>query len=917
MYIRAFLYIIKLRSSHLSVVRVIKYRVFVTILYGKKMFEFDEVVNYDMDQSQVQNTITDSDLLPFIKQKEQRSDVPINECFNVDVTVIMDQSTGQRYSVPYNNIIKRRHEKLKTRIDDEVENLKDQRNRYRVENLNKDQRNVFDYVVNNQRNITILQAGPGTGKTFTMLTVAHYLASINKIANVVIYKHDLVDMYRLSTYGYTVAQFMMSLLNISFYEYVALERQLNANMSVEQFINIIVNFVRRCEKINDKFTERLLILDEYTVISKPLLFVLMMVLRCCNVGAVICGDRNQLQNIHNSLHCGNCSAFDIVSAFSHNVFNLTKNERCKDTKYNEIVNFIGNYASNETLDAWGYALVSAIFYKNIVRVPNISDTVLAKEHSMLTDLMDKLVKEHKIPTHPWIIESSSDPQLIQGRRISPIGKEYIPYPMERYMMAVSVLTSQSVTNNNQTPKAELMKHCPGKYLVYLPIIKNNIYFLNDFSERSLCRVLDYEILNNTLHSIRVLRLKDDKEEIVRPRKCNSVMFEKHRSFLLNDGNDTAFSQHGDLINFPLYPAFSMSMYMSQGRTISNNVSFILTRATYECLYVTVSRVTSFNNINSVHIPRNFQFLVSTILNFDLIDNTELDLATLVDRFASSKNYIYYEVPLSATDIQYAALGVITGDTREKRTGSYQTLCHLMTKLQPRTTVINPKPLAKSYTDTHYSSFSETMFFLLKYKNTIMALSFLDRVESCIWIHEFIRTNIKLFATLNKNLIFFKDGTVDSNCSVNRIADITVDNVISISKNEYLQNVAECCSRHEYKLISEKTCIINDESADNSVPVRYVSKFVHDLATCSDDVQMSNDTLFQMLREHLRFTYKRKLDSIQKVNTTDQVNNSINIKEERNQPSDYVSRPNTNNLLDRLFKAKRLRTTKIRKLIKKL
>lgn len=902
------------------------------------MFEFEEAVNYHDDDggscdintdSEIRDGISDSDLSLLMRKQEKRTidrkADDENEEFNFNVKIITDRETGYRYNVPYNRIIKKRYEKLKRNIDDEIENLKDQRARYRMENLNEDQRVIFDYVIKNQQNITVLQAGPGTGKTFTMLTVAHYLAAEKKIANLVIYKHDLVDMYRLSTYGYTVAQFMMMLLRINFSEYVALERQLNANMSVERFMNIIVNFIRRCGKVNEQFTDRLLILDEYTVISKPLLFVLMMVLRRYNIGAVICGDRNQLQNIHNSTHSGKCSAFDIVSSFSHKVFNLSKNERCKDTQYNEIVNFIGKYASTETLDAWGYALVAAIFYKNIVRVPNVNDTILAKEHNMLTDLMDKLVKEYKIPTHPWIIESDLDPQLIQGRRLSNTGKEYIPYPMERYMTAVSILSSVTDNTLSQSNIAELMKHCPGKYLVYLPIIKNNVYFLNDFSERSLCRVLDYAIQDNTVQSVRVLRLNDGREEIVRPVKCNTVMFEKHLSFLLNDGNDTALSHHGNLINFPLYPAFSMSIYMSQGRTIGNNVSFILTRATYECLYVTVSRVTSFKNINAVHIPRNIQYLVSTILNFDLLENRELNVRTLIDKFASSENYIYYEIPLSATDIQHAALGVITGDTKEQRTTAYRILCDLVNKQRPRSTVITPKPLIGigngDCVKREVESFHETMSVMLKYKNTIMALSVLDQIDSCAWIHEFLRANVRKFITSHKNLVFAKEeGSVDATRSVNRIANLTDYNTIVSSKEEYANNVATCYSRHEYETSDDKLRRLDANDNDASVSMRCVSEFVYDLTATGE--LLSNDRLFQMLRERLWFVHDRN-ETAEKHKafggsiTIEVGGGSIKNEGNRKKPSEDVAQSvTTDDLLKRLVKANRLRMTKVRRLIKK-
>lgn len=74
-------------------------------------------------------------------------------------------------------------------------------------------------------------------------------------------------MYRLSAYTYTVAKFMMELLDIKFMEYVSLDRQLNGRMCTEFFFNVLVNLVRRVAVTKSKFFGRVLILDEYTVIS--------------------------------------------------------------------------------------------------------------------------------------------------------------------------------------------------------------------------------------------------------------------------------------------------------------------------------------------------------------------------------------------------------------------------------------------------------------------------------------------------------------------------------------------------------------------------------------------------------------------------------------------------------------------------
>jgi hypothetical protein len=60
----------------------------------------------------------------------------------------------------------------------------------------------------------------------------------------------------------------------------------------------------------------LIILDEYTIIPKSLLFVLLAIARRENVGVVICGDKDQLQNIRNTEHSAKNTSFKIASMFA-------------------------------------------------------------------------------------------------------------------------------------------------------------------------------------------------------------------------------------------------------------------------------------------------------------------------------------------------------------------------------------------------------------------------------------------------------------------------------------------------------------------------------------------------------------------------------------------------------------------------
>jgi hypothetical protein len=496
--------------------------------------------------------------------------------------------TGVRYKIPLNQTSEKT-------LDHDLEEIKNQRQLHVREHLNADQGAVFDYVKQHPHDIVVLQAGPGTGKTFTMLTLANHLVETSISPNVVIYKRDLVHVYRFSANGYTVAQFIMRMLKLSFLEYQQLEQQLSMSMSVKHFMNTIVGLIRRliiCPEYDD-FRHPLLILDEYTVIPKPFLLIIMITLNRYRVGAVICGDKNQLQNIHNSSHAGQCSACDIVSTFSKKTFNLSRNERCSDKNYNEKVNFIGTFSNDNLIDDWGFALVSAMFYENITKRIKISDTILARYHRSLTETLDLLVMENKVPTSEWYIEKSNMTSTaeVNGLPMRDSG-QFLPNPTVWYYRAITMYGNSNTGLPVQIPK-ESKKWCPGKYLTFLPLVIGNVYFLEVFSERTLCTLEKIEFLKTgkvkqlIVRSVKTKELKKIEKSI-----CTKVMFDKHLSYLLNNGDDTKFGGKGNLYNFPLYPAFSMSIYMSQGRTIADRVSFILTNSTYQCLYVAASRVTS-------------------------------------------------------------------------------------------------------------------------------------------------------------------------------------------------------------------------------------------------------------------------------------------------------------------------------------
>ncbi|XP_060881184.1 uncharacterized protein LOC132952775 [Metopolophium dirhodum] len=621
-------------------------------------------------------------------------------------TELLDPETSFRYKIPFNNDAQRKYRTSNTTPYDDLEDIKYHKQIYVREKLNLEQAAVFDHVTANPNDIVVLQGGPGTGKTFAMLTVANHFLEKGKPPNAVIFKRDAVHDYRFSANGYTVAQFMMRILHLNYSDYETLERQLSEPMSVEHFLNAVVYLTRKltlCPK-GDDFRHPLLILDLYTVKPKPFLLVIMMTLHRYRIGAVICGDKNQLQNIYNSTHAGQCSAYDIVSTFSTKTFHLSHNLlRCSDPMYNDKVNFIGTLSNDSELDEWGYALVSAMFYENLIKTVEPADTILARYHKYLTGTLIKMVTDKKIPKSNWYIENS--------------GKFILP---------------------------SVVRNC-GKFSMFLPLIVGNPYFVNVFSERMLCTLEKIYFKDEHQTEIQTVTVRMSKTHELRQIErgiCSSVMFEKHLAYLLNGGDDmlSCDTSCDDLYNFPLYPAFIKTIHMSMGRTIPGRVSLILTESTYQCLYVAISRVTSSESINSVGIPNTVQHFISVLLNFDVTDLKPLDIGQIKEKILNG-NYVYYDVPSNthySTILDYLKMVAehsLTLETKSERVAAREHLKQCVVKYRIPTRVLRPD--INQVDDDQSATYRTTLPFLLKMKNTITSLATLTPLESRVWIHEFL------------------------------------------------------------------------------------------------------------------------------------------------------------------------------------
>lgn len=211
------------------------------------------------------------------------------------------------------------------------------------------------------------------------------------------------------------------------------------------------------------------------MIPKPFLFVLLILLRHNNVGAVICGDCNQLQNIYNSRHTHD-SSYDIARSFADRVFGMNRNERCHDPDYRAMIEHLSSYSSDERLDRFGFAMLSAIFYEKLSGRRSPGNTVLTSRHSELTQTMHANVRNCKIPVSFYYIDASNVKRSldsVNGVRM-PNGL-YMPRPVYEYVARV-----------DESRRDESL--ADFEYLVYLPLIVGSLYFHEEYSDRNLVRL---------------------------------------------------------------------------------------------------------------------------------------------------------------------------------------------------------------------------------------------------------------------------------------------------------------------------------------------------------------------------------------------------------------------------------------------
>lgn len=657
---------------------------------------------------------------------------------------------------------------------------------YNYEKLNEKQKRIFNYIEERERdgeNFCILvQAPPGTGKTFTMMTIAYNWEP--KVC-VVIYKKDLLSQFAYTkNYLLTVCKFFMCIFNLKYHEWVSLDKQLCRKLNCEQFLNILIGLLRRAV-IPKCFHDKILIMDEYTIVPKLILYLFLLLCKIYNLKVVFCGDKNQLQNIHNSKYTVEMSSFEIVLNFSTKMFDLSKNERCLDENFNEIIKFVSKYSCEKLLDKFAFCFLSAIFSKKMLTPSQPEDTILASTHSTLAEAIHKKVLKHNICCSFYFINGmsvkSENKQNIQGKLIA--NEMYQP------------IVRKNFTNSNNV----------DKYLPYIPLIINAPYYVQTFSEKSICFLANYDSVKKIVYMKRNLEETDDKKFLSFHREtCNDVLFPNHLYWILNGGLGDSFlfkASAGKIYNYPIYPAFLVTKHMCQGRTLTGNVHIILskTQSNYQSTYVALSRVREKKQINRIQMPNGTSFLFSALINFasEFINKDELTADDLIEKFENENNYKFFNL-LSFKDktcietVKKMICLFFSKTEKTHRTYILNSLIKFSSKIKPEYINNNINNNNNKKIKNNNNS-NNLMKLLLKFKNVIFNLSLLQHIECKIWIHEFLQCT-EIFLLLNdecRNFSFVTIPLFDENlCKTLRNFDFNVNETSKMYLADFLNQLNE-------------------------------------------------------------------------------------------------------------------------------
>lgn len=491
---------------------------------------------------------------------------------------------------------------------------------------------------------------------------------------VVIYKHDLLSAfkdYRLEIN--TVCRFMMTTFRIpDFYKYKALESQINSSLSLSQFLLMFVRLLRCANlPLNEGGPKNYIIIDEYTIIPKIFLIIVIIVAKKLNIGVLVCGDRDQLQTIRDSKHTRSQTSFDTISQLADDIFYLDTNERCSNPTYNEFIRLLSQYSTDRSIDLFAQALIYAMLPTKINSTAQFTDLHLSATHQELARLQHKFVCEEKLPVSFYYIhlndealrtyytraaEEGTAIELVggvgEGANLQPEGARRVMRRLECGLFEPILLRDYLESGN-----------IPGKFLPYLTLKIGSLYYHEDHSEQCIVRLLEihaqdepennygaeYLVVENLSHNATC----DSQKFIVTKCFNEKVMFKPHYDHLLgrdDSGSDVLPIPNPSVYNYPLYPINFITNHKVQGCTVLSNIDVNLEKVNYRGMYVSLSRVRDPQQISNITFSSgtNISMFITTIINvpelcdINFHDPTSLLPVSVLRERIIDQNYQIYQ-----------------------------------------------------------------------------------------------------------------------------------------------------------------------------------------------------------------------------------------------------------------------------------
>lgn len=428
--------------------------------------------------------------------------------------------------------------------------------------------NIHKSLQNPAGSFNVVDAGPGTGKTFL---IAMLLLSYSEDVLYMVYSKRLMNILNVIQFNgdaKTCCKSLMDMLNIKYYDAKYLWSCTNST-----FQEKCSNIYKKVENItNTELMYSLYILDEDSVVSPWHIYFLFCLGSLYNKHVLFMGDRYQ-QNSINKTNYHNQSNYSLICSIK-NIHVLNLHERIRqqtDVEFINILENISNIFKSYNLNVeikFNFALKYKIFNllcKHFILKENFDTLFISQYHQ---EIKKRLCRYEK-----YIIDNK------------------ISYTRAPFMLKIK----------DKFIKAEIKENV--KFLNYIVLVKNKRYIYNPTAEfQYIIELIDFDEEKNYIIAKNLNNLEIIKIHRIR---IQSFFIPEEYLVLLPVG----------LYQFPIKPLIS-TYHGAQGLTIHNdNIELDLDCSTLNSFYVGITRITERKQLQKIH-TKDLSSLIITLTKND-------------------------------------------------------------------------------------------------------------------------------------------------------------------------------------------------------------------------------------------------------------------------------------------------------------